>query len=200
MFPVHNVLDCGCVIYGDGRPRSWCPTCANGGPAPRGHYDAELHAHICGGSGKLTPEARAELQDFAKYLNAGGKRVHGSFGGFYCALHAAGAYRSTLAFECTPATTFEQLQSHIRAAVSERSEDQNDPTPPPDAPRAALPERSLDIEAIQKRYDATLSGLSSNPGVYYESSQDVPALLEALAETRAERTALLARIAELESQ
>jgi hypothetical protein len=34
------------------------------------------------------------------------------------------------------------------------------------------------LDAIRARYGATLNGASSNPGVYYESSKDVPYLLE----------------------
>lgn len=44
-----------------------------------------------------------------------------------------------------------------------------------------------ELVAIQKRYDATLKGYSSNPGTYLESSEDVPKLLAALTESNKEK-------------
>lgn len=46
-------------------------------------------------------------------------------------------------------------------------------------------ETPLDLKEIEKHYAATIDGFSSNPGIYYESSKDVPALLRALREHRA---------------
>ena len=37
---------------------------------------------LCGGSGNLSPESKAELAQFAGYLRFGGKRVFGSYAGY----------------------------------------------------------------------------------------------------------------------
>ena len=46
---VLSYLDCGCATFEDGT-RSWCPTCANGGPAPCADCaakDAEINRLRC---------------------------------------------------------------------------------------------------------------------------------------------------------
>lgn len=40
---------------------------------------SEAQTWICGGSGRLSPEAEAEIDQFAQYLRDGGARVFGSF-------------------------------------------------------------------------------------------------------------------------
>ena len=58
----------------------------------------------------------------------------------------------------------------------------------------------MNLKEIEQRYAATLNGFSSNPGVYYESSKDVPELITMLRETREALINLVERIHEFKSE